>query len=397
MKKNRFQLQQMLDGVRASLTNATEKLSGMYEDTTSTIEAREKQALVVKDLEEREQGIKAQIDQIDKDAEEKLAAQAKLQAQNSNSGDLQKDKITNAKAELIRAVMTGKKPNQEIKAVLGAGSTLGNGDKILPTTMTNDLLYEPMSKNPLREISTFTNITNLEVPKIAFSLDDDDFLDEDSETAKELKASADVIQFGRNKFKVFCDITETVLNGTATNLVQVVNAGLESGLAKKEKKVAYAATNPTEMSFYYKNTSNPNNAEGDTTTSDYVIKKVAGANMYTAIINALADLEDDYAENARVTMKKSDYFAMITTLANGNASLYLAPPEQILGVPVKYCDLASIPVVGDYSFSHFNYDLEMIYDRDKNVKTGIESFVLTAWLDHKIKMKSAFRLAIVTP
>lgn len=394
MKKNRFQLQQMLDGVRASLTSANEKLSTMYEDTTSTIEARSAQALVVKDLEEREKGINAQIEQIDNEAQAKLEAQ---KVQNQNLGDTPEDKVLNAKAELIRATMTGKKPGQEIKAVLGAGSSLGNGDKILPTTMTNDLLYEPMAKNPLRGISTFSNITNLEVPKITFSLDDDNFLDSDSATAKELAVSADVIQFGRNKFKVFCDITETVLNGTATNLVQVVNAGLESGLAKKEKKIAFASTNPTEMSFYYKSTTNPNNAVGDTTTSDYVIKKITGSNMYAAIINALADLEDDYAENARISMKKSDYFAMITTLANGNATLYTAQPEQILGAPVTFCDLATIPVVGDFAYSHFNYDLDMIYDRDKNVKTGLESFVLTAWLDHKIKMKSAFRLAIVTP
>ena len=84
-------------------------------------------------------------------------------------------------------------------------------------------------------------------------------------------------------------------------------------------------------------------------------------------------------------------------LANGNATLYMAPPEQILGVPVEFCDLAEIPVVGDYKYSHFNYDLKMLFDRDKNVKTGLESFVLTAWIDHKIKMKSAFRLAEVTP
>ncbi len=391
MKKNRFQLQQMLDGVRASLTSANEKLTTMYADTTSKMEDRNTQALVVKDLEEREKGINAQIEQIDQEA------QAKLEAQNKNLGDDPKDKVLNAKAELIRATMIGKKPSQEIKAVLGAGDSLGNGDKILPTTMTNDLLYEPMAKNPLRGISTFTNITNLEVPKVTFSLDDDDFLDDDSETAKELAASAELIQFGRNKFKVFCDITETVLNGTATNLVQIVDAGLESGLAKKEKKVAFAATTPTEMSFYYKSATNPNNAEGDTTTSDYVIKKVSGTNMYTAIINALADLEDDYAENARISMKKSDYFEMITTLANGNATLYTAQPEQILGAPVTFCDLATVPVIGDYAFSHYNYDLNMIYDRDKNVKTGVESFVLTAWIDHKIKMKSAFRLAIVTP
>ena len=96
-------------------------------------------------------------------------------------------------------------------------------------------------------------------------------------------------------------------------------------------------------------------------------------------------------------MKKSDYFDMIEALANGNTSLYQAQPETILGAPVIFCDLATKPVIGDFSYSQFNYDLDATYESDKNVKTGVTSFVLTAYLDHKILMKSAFRLAKVTP
>mgnify|MGYP001043392845 CR=1 FL=1 len=380
MAKNRFKLQQMLDGVRASLTSANEKLATMYEDTTSTIEAREKQVLVVKDLEEREKGISAQIKAIDDEAAEKLKQQ-----QPKPTAKTEKEKVLNAKAGLIRAVMTGKPVSPEIYAALSDGDTgLKGGQKILPSTMTTELVTEPMAKNPLRGVSTFTNITNLEVPKILFSLDDDDFLNKDTETAKEMKAETDVISFDRNKFKVFCDIPETVLNGTATNLVATVDAALESGLARKEKRVAFESTSPTEMSFYYKK------------DSVSVIKEVSGDTLYDAIIAALADLEDDYAENAKITMRKVDYFKIIKELANGNATLYTAQPEQILGAPVIFCDLATIPVVGDFNYSHFNYDENMLYDRDKNVKTGLESFVLTAWIDHKIKMKSAFRLATVT-
>lgn len=381
MPKNRFKLQQMLDGVRASLTSANDKLSAMYEDTTSTIEAREQQALIVKDLEEREKGISAQIKAIDDEAANKLKNE-----QPKPTANTEKEKRINAKAGLIRAVMTGKPVSQEIYASLSDGDKgLKGGQKILPSTMTTELVTEPMVKNPLRGISTFTNITNLEVPKLLFSLDDDDFLEKDTDTAKEMAAESDIISFDRNKFKVYCDIPETVLNGTATNLVATVDAALESGLARKEKRIAFESTTPTPMSFYHK------------TDSNYDIKTVSGATLYDAIISALADLEDEYAENARISMKKSDYFAMIKELANGNASLYTTQPEQILGAPVTFCDMATIPVVGDYSYSHFNYDENMLYDRDKNVKTGVESFVLTAWIDHKIKMKSAFRLAIVTP
>ncbi len=372
---NRFQLQQMFDGVKAQLKSENEKLSNMYMDSSSTMEARSEQIKVVKDLEERFNGIKLQIESLDNEEAEKV--------KNKSLGNSEKDIKINAKAELIRNTIVNKSVSQNIMNALGTDSN--GGDKILPKTMVNELLYEPMSRNPLRKISTFTNITNLEIPKISFTLSDDEFLNSDSETAKELEMSTDTIVFSRNKFKVFCDITETVLNGTNTNLVSTVEAALESGLAKKEKSIAFEATSPTEMSFYYKK------------SEEYVIPKVTGATLYEAIIAALADLEDDYAQNATIVMKKSDYFSIILFLANGNSALYSAQPEQVLGAPVVFCDLAKIPVVGDYKYSHFNYDLEMLYDRDKNVKTGMESFVLTAWIDHKIKMKSAFRLAIVNP
>ena len=379
---NRFTLQQTIDGVRASLKDATNKLAEMYADSSATIEARTEQQKLVKDLEEREAGLKAQLDKMDAEAKAKMEAQ---NVKNANVGSSKEEKILNAKAEIVRATMKNRAVSQEVLNALGDGSTLGNGDKILPSTMTNELLYEPLATNPLRSISTFTNITNLEVPKITFSLDDDDFI-ADGETAKELAASTDTIVFTRNKFKVFCDITETVLNGTNTNLMSVVNAGLQSGLAKKEKKVAFApAGTATEMSFYHQ------------TGSVYDIKEVEGASMFEAIVNALADLEDDYAANAKVVMKKADYYSIITSLANNSTALYAAQPEQVIGAPVVFCDMATIPVVGDFKYSHFNYDLNMLYDTDKNVKTGLNSFVLTAWIDHKIKMKSAFRLVKVTP
>ena len=379
---NRFTLQQTIDGVRASLKDATNKLAEMYADSSASMEARTEQQKLVKDLEEREAGLKAQLDKMDAEAKAKMEAQ---NVKNANVGSSKEEKILNAKAEIVRATMKNRAVSQEVLNALGDGSTLGNGDKILPSTMTNELLYEPLATNPLRSISTFTNITNLEVPKITFSLDDDDFIT-DGETAKELAASTDTIVFTRNKFKVFCDITETVLNGTNTNLMAVVNAGLQSGLAKKEKKVAFApAESATEMSFYHQ------------TGSKYDIKEVEGASLFEAIVNALADLEDDYAANAKVVMKKADYYSIITSLANNSTALYAAQPEQVIGAPVIFCDMATIPVVGDFKYSHFNYDLNMLYDTDKNVKTGLNSFVLTAWIDHKIKMKSAFRLTKVTP
>ncbi|HDK7165935.1 TPA: phage major capsid protein [Clostridium botulinum] len=372
---NRYQLEQMLAGIGQDLKAANEKLTSMYADAKTTLEARNEQKNTVKDLEERFAGIKAQIEEMDRQAEEKL----KNSASKVVNGDTEKEKIINAKAELIKATMANKPVSMEVKSALGDGNNTG-GEKILPRTMTNELLHEPFVKNPLRESSVFTNITNLEVPRISFSLDDDEFI-EDTETGKELKETTDTVQFGRHKFKVFSSLSETVLNGTNTNLVATVEAALESGLAAKEKKVAFTKTpkaGEEHMSFY-------SNVVG--------IKTIEGDTLFDAIVDALADLEDAYSENAEVYMRKTDYFKIIRILANGNASLYAAPPEQIIGAPVKFCDKAVDPVIGDYSYSHFNYDLDMLYDRDKNVKTGMEDFVLTAWIDHQIKLKSAFRIA----
>lgn len=371
---NRFQLQQMIDGVKEQLKIENKKLSDMYIDSKSTLDGRAEQQKTVKDLEERFNGIKSQLDALDEKEKQNIKAKS--------LGNNEQDIKINAKAELIRNVMAGKPVPTNVLNSLGDSSSMGNGGKILPTTMTTELLHEPFVKNQLRGNSALTNITNLEIPRIAFSLDDDDFIG-DGETAKELQAATDTVVFGRHKFKVFASVSETVLRGTNTNLVQTVDAALESGVAAKEKKVAFAKTPKSgeeHMSFY---------------STQNAIKKIEAESKYKAIKGCLADLEDMYSDNAKVFMTKTDYYDIIEVLSNGSNSLYAAQPEQVLGVPVVFCDKAVDPVVGDFSYSHFNYDLDMLYERDKNVRTGMEDFVLTAWFDHQIKLKSAFRIATV--
>ena len=55
--------------------------------------------------------------------------------------------------------------------------------------------------------------------------------------------------------------------------------------------------------------------------------------------------------------------------------------------------LAVIPIVGDFKYAKQNYDPGAILDSDKDIDAGMFKFVLTAWGDHQIKLKSAFRLA----
>lgn len=383
MNKNRYLIMQNLEGVQAQLKAAVEHVDNLFSSPSSTIAERTEAENKVSDLKNRVVFYQNELKELDQEAAMKLEYQSKS---NKSKELSEKERVVKAKAELIRNTIAGKAQPREVLNALGDGSTLGNGQKILPTTMMTELVAEPYAKNPLRGVSKFTNITNLEVPKIAFTLSDDDFLTSDTETAKEMAASASIIAFKRNKFKVYADITETVLRGTDTNLIAHVENALRSGMAKKEKKIAFAeTTSAPDTSFYNK------------TASTYDIKAIEKASLYLAIKAALADLEDEYADNAKIVMRKADYFDLIEALANGNAALYQAQPETILGAPVIFCDLATKPVIGDFSYSQFNYDLDATYESDKNIKTGVTSFVLTAYLDHKILMKSAFRLATVTP
>ena len=379
MAKNRFKIQQQLEGTRASLKEAVNKVDAAYADVTSTLEQRAALEEIVKDLKNRVEKYENDLKELDEEAAENFKRENSIHNLRK-SGD---EKIE-AKAELIRATVKKEKVNQRVLNLLGEGSGNGNGENILPSTLLTELVSEPFATNPLRQLSTMTNITNLELPKIAFTLEDDNFLTSNSETAKEMKLSASKIKFERKDFRVFADITDAILRGTNTNLVSYVENALRSGMAKKEKKIAFEeGTSNADTSFYNK------------TSSNYDIKAISKPTLYAAIKGALADLEDDYADRAQIVMRRADYYDIIETLANGNATLYQAQPESVLGAPVTFCDLATVPVVGDFSYSHYNYDLDVTYESDKNIRTGVTSFVLTGYLDHKIKMKSAFRLAVV--
>ena len=123
------------------------------------------------------------------------------------------------------------------------------------------------------------------------------------------------------------------------------------------------------------------------------IKGITGANIVSAIIAAIGDLPDIFRANAKVVMRAVDWFSYVQTMANGADTLYGKKPEDVIGVPVIFNDRAVIPIVGDFKYAKQNYDPGAILDSDKDIDTGMFKFVLTAWGDHRIKLKSAFRLA----
>ena len=378
-----FELKQNLATIGQQLQKTEGQLAQKAIDPSASMEDIQTLQKSKDDLKARFDVIKEQHDSMEAEQKAKFEQQAQQKKLGLGSIEDPQQKVIEAKAEMIKATMRGKAVSNDVLQVLGDDTSTGGGN-FLPKTVSNDVIAEPLVKNKLREISTFTQITNLEIPKINFTLDNDDFIS-DKETAKELKASGDLVSFGRNKFKVFSGISETVLLGTNTAIVNHVENALQSGVAAKERKVAFAETPKSgeeHMSFY---------------STENRIKEVEGKDIFDAITNALDDLHEDYRDNATIVMKKSDYTKIIKELANGNATLYGAQPEQVLGYPVVFIDAATKPIVGDFSYSHYNYDIATTqFERDKDIKTGIEQFVVTAWFDHQIKLKSAFRIAKAT-
>lgn len=383
MAKTLFELKQAMQTIGQQLQMKIDGLAEAAMDVSKDINDIKALEDDKKQLEKRMEVLKQQHDQMEKEQQQQLKAQ---QAK-TFTGDPQDPKAAKikAQAELIRATMKNRNLSPDVFAALGDHNNTG-GEKLLPTTLSNEVIVEPLVKNQLRGVSTFTQITNLEIPKLSFTLDDDDFI-ADTETAKELEVTGDTVVFDRHKFKVFAQLSETILNGSDIDLTRHVDNALASGVAAKERKVAFATTpkvGEESMSFY---------------STQNAIKQVDGADAYAAIKAAIADLHEDYRDNAKIVMSYGDYSAIIEKLNNGTANLHTAAPEQILGKPVIFSDAAVKPIIGDFSYSHFNYDLKVLFDRDKEVKTGMELFVITAWLDHKIKLKSAFRIAnvVATP
>lgn len=337
------------------------------------------------DMQARFDVIKAQHDQLEKEQTEKFTRQqAMAQATIGNIEDPQQKAIA-AKAEFIRASVQGRPISDDAKALIAlpSGNPTG-GDKFFPTNMQKELIHEPFAKNQLREVAQVSGIKGLELPKISYTLDDDDFIT-DEHTAKEMELTGDTVTFGRNKFKVKVKISDTVIHGTDVELTQFVENALKSGLAAKEKKDALTKSPKAglgHMSFY--------------TGTD--VKRTEGETLYKAIKAAIADLHEDYRENAKVVMRYSDYLDIIETLSNGTTNFFDAPPEKVIGKPVEFMDAATDPIVGDFNFFRINYDA-MTYDTDKDVDSGEYLFVLTAWYDQKRSLNSAFRIAkvVATP
>ena len=375
-----YKMKEQLATLSGELKACTDEIRSTAGDPASKMDELRAKQKHQKEIEERYNLLKAEIDREEKEARNRLQGENPIAYAGTD------EQRTNAAiAQFVRTASGIGTISEEARSLLGAIPVphASGGEKLMPVNMQNTLISEPFTRNPLRNVVSVSSITGLELPKIAYTIDDDGFITDD-ETAKEMKAKGDKVSFGRFKTKIKCRISDTVMHGSDLELVAHVQNALNSGLAAKEKRVMLTETPKTgeeHMSFF--STAN-------------AIKRVGGANLFKAIKAALADLHEDYRESAKIVMRYADYLDIIETLSNANRTFFNTPPEQVLGKPVEFCDGAVNPIIGDFNFARLNYDGAMIYDTDKNVETGDYLFVVTAWYDHQVLLSSAFRIANIS-
>lgn len=382
-KMTLFDIKKQMYALDTEISTVAEWISEKAADPTTPMADIEAKKAQREELVKRKEILKAEHDAMEEAQRDAVARQ-----KGCGNGMTEKDVLIKNKAAFYRAVAFKekdelKKSYEGLGAIPAGSADMGSGSNLLPVTISNEIITEPYEENSLRTVEQTSQIAGLEEPRMAFTIDDDDLLEDviDFETAKEIKTSTDMVTYGRYKTKCVIKVSDTVMYGTDTALVAQVESELRSALARKEKLRAFAKSADDDhkhMSFYMVG-----------------IKGVTGSTIVNAIISALGDLDDVFRANAKVMMRSQDWYSYIQTLVNGSDTLFGKKPEDVVGVPVIFNDRASIPIVGDFRYAKQNYDPNAVLDSDKDIDNGTFKFVLTAWGDHQIKLKSAFRLASI--
>lgn len=381
-----FELQEQIADLDRTI--ATERRNGinMASDAGAKMEDIRACQQRVSDLVERRAILQKECDRV--------AAESRARAAREGGQGGAEMTFEQATGMYLRHLATGGKSEitsmayEQLGAIPAGSEDQGNGSALLPKKLSERLLLQPQKVNPLRSRMGVTNVTGLSLPKLAFTIDDDSYAAKDGETAKELKGAAETVDFGRHKMHLMCKVSTTLLRSSPLDIQGAVLRGLDSAMTLRELRSIFA-TAPVSgeegMSLYAKK------------SSSYIIKQMEAESLLGAIVAAAGDLEDIYQDNASIAMRRQDYYALMMALANGSESLFSGKPAQILGYPVDFVDKATVPVVGDFSYLHINYDCAPFMDMGKSVETGVTIFTEDCVYDIKRLMDAAFRLATVKP
>ena len=133
---------------------ANEKLNEMLANPQTPTEDIKAQQKVVDSAQERYEVARKQMEKAEAEAKKKLKP-------NSEPSQLsEKEKRAKAFAQLVRNTMAKQAVPASVYQALGDDDSTG-GNKFLPKTVSTDIITGPQEHNPLRDISTVTQITNL--------------------------------------------------------------------------------------------------------------------------------------------------------------------------------------------------------------------------------------------
>lgn len=243
--------------------------------------------------------------------------------------------------------------------------------------LKEDLFKKDVSS--LREIVTITNINNLVLPRISYKIDGIEY---GNEVEQELKTKGELIKFTKNKFKVSVNIPDIINKADNNQFITYLKSVLKEGLVEKEKICIFNTTNPGEehMNIY---------------SSQNGIKEVEGENLFRAIKNSLADLDDKYREKASIVMCRRDYTDMTDKLSNFKFDSYENQSYQLFGIKVVFCKFADKPIVGDFSRLHINYEDDFLFENKCGLTDNLDKIIISGNFDIRVRLSSAFRIAKV--
>lgn len=243
--------------------------------------------------------------------------------------------------------------------------------------LKEDLFKKDVSS--LREIVTITNINNLVLPRISYKVEGVEYK---NEVEQELKTKGELIKFTKNKFKISVNIPNITNKADNEQVTTYLKEMLKEGLAEKEKICIFNITNPGEehMNIY---------------SSQNGIKEVEGENLFRAIKNSLADLDDKYREKASIVMCRRDYTDMTDKLSNFKFDSYENQSYQLFGIKVVFCKFANKPIVGDFSRLHINYEDDFLFENKCGLTDNLDKIIISGSFDIRVRLSSAFRIAKV--
>jgi HK97 family phage major capsid protein len=379
-----YETKQKVASVSDALTRVNDELNDKLDNPSVSKEDLDGLRTQRADLRERMADLTEEVARLE--AETK----AKLDVQVINGPRNDAERLVQAKATFYRNTLLGNPVGGDVLNVLQAIPAGGGtgGESFIPSTLIAPIITEPAPLNPLRGLWTSTSVRGLEQPRLGVTVNDADAFIDDDESAGEVDLDGDVITWGRFKAKLVAKVSDSVVHGADASLVTTIEQSLRDALAYKELKCAFATSIAApaaeeHMTFYEEFEASP------------VITEVAGTTQLAAIRRAIYALHPAFRPNARVAMPGLDWVDMLEDLINENATYVNAIPEQVLSKPMLEVDLASVPVVGDFSQVHINYDPDVVYDTDKDVELGVYKWVVTVWFDIQRIRNSAFRLAVV--